>query len=184
MDVVAEPRVGVVGKLSEHSKKLISLGLMFAGLETVTLILHQRIPALTFTDMATLGLAMSYGGRCIAYMIIGEPFRAAFTKVVKHSSGAGESVEPKWEEGFMAGPSIMMACPICAGYWVGSTLLFIMAFLPEFGRLLMYLFAAGSISWSVTRLTELIEAGRNLLTEMNGYWNNANKERLNKKGDK
>jgi hypothetical protein len=157
--------------------RLGGLALAFIAFEIIASMIARKGIMLNTKDWVMLALAASMGGRSIAYMAIGEWIRHPFAKVVVHSSGAGEDVEPKYTTGFMSVISSLICCPICAGAWTGLMLLLLYAYVPDLGRTMIYLFSVAAGAWFLTRSTELIEASIWTVRELNGYWHNENKKR-------
>lgn len=133
--------------------------------------------ALDHWEVVLLGLAASFGGSSLAYLTIFEWVRSPFTKVVAHSSGVGECVEPREDKGVLFHViGQWISCPICSGSWVATGLLLIWSFNPSFGHVLLYLLAAAGIGRVITRLTELLEWKGRHAWEETAQANRMNKE--------
>lgn len=123
----------------------------FLALFVVELIFVALHPEATLSlepwQLLALGIAAFRGGHAISFNVVFEWLRRPFCDVVRDSSGAGDSVEPKYTlEGFWATVANCIACPICTGTHVGSALLTIITLWPEFGILLTYALAVAGIA--------------------------------------
>jgi hypothetical protein len=162
--------------MTNTTKNRIALLVLFLTFEAALIGFKIFQPQLIMTpfEWVILVFAASLIGASVAYMAIGEWFRWPLTKVVRHSCGEGESVEPS-HEGFLKAPGILLACPICAGTWGAMILVGVMALAPDFGRYLLYVLGAGGAVRLVVRISELIEWSSRLKWEQTGYWNRRNK---------
>lgn len=122
-------------------------------------------------DVIVLGLAASFAGRSLSYLTIFEWLRRPLAQVVDHSSGAGQEVHPKKDlKGFWKGIAELICCPVCSATWSAAVLLWLP---PVF----TYLFAAASVAWSNTLITELVEWSRHKAQEETGKLNGNNKKK-------
>lgn len=129
--------------------------------------------------LVALAFGASLGGRALAYLAIFEWLRAPFTKVVRHSSGAGESVEPKDKNPIIGVIGAWMSCPVCAGTWAALMMYSAWVLFPVMGRNLIYVMGAASFGSLVTRTVEALEWGGRLTWELTGHWNRRNVEEQN-----
>ena len=133
--------------------------------EIINWTIGLRLHDLSWLEWISLGLGASFVARAISYMRVGEPIRYPFTKVVPHSSGYGETVEPKCEEGLFGSLCLLVSCPFCMGLWVALVLLFFRAYFPDLGRIMILVFGAGSVAMTFSRFTEKLEWQKYLLWE-------------------
>ena len=103
--------------------------------------------------LAALSFAAFRGGRAISFNPIFEWLRAPFTRVVKDSSGAGDSVEPysndlsdPEDKNWHYAIGELLCCPICTGTWVATILYGLYTFVPNLGTTLIYILAAAGIA--------------------------------------
>ena len=102
-------------------------------------------------DVLLLGMGASFVGRAVAYLKIFEWVREPFCDVIPHSAGVGDTVEPKEGlDGWKYALAHLISCPVCAGTWAALAL----SILPQ---VLTYLFAASSIAWLFSYITEAVE---------------------------
>jgi len=148
--------------------RIASLTILFAVFEAVTYITSWQLPVFSATEWVMLAIAGSYGGRCIAYMVIGEPFRFLFTRTVNHPSGHGAYTESKWDSGFMAGIGILFSCPICTGAWVILSIMFLFTYVHHLGYAMLLVFSAAGGAWLLTRFTEVLERLSDFFWEATG----------------
>lgn len=150
---------------------------LFCTFEALLFVIEQLNPSFKLNplDWLMLAFAASLGGRAVSILAIGEWLRWPLTKVVQHSSGAGEDVEPRYG-GWRESPGILLSCPICAGTWVGMAVIGLMAVFPAYGRYVLYALSAGGAAMVISRLVELIENARYVMQEVNGHWNRRNIE--------
>lgn len=153
---------------------LIAFGLAFEAL--VTAASHQALAIPGPLLLVSLGFAASLGGRALAYLTIFEWLRFPFTRIEAHSSGTGESVEPKLENPVIGVIGSWLSCPVCAGTWAALLLYAVWSIWPTEGQTLIYVLGAASFGSLVTRTVEAIEWGSRLLWETTGHWNRRNKE--------
>jgi len=120
--------------------------------------------------------AASFGGRAVSYMGVFEWLRAPFTVVVPHSSGVGETVEPKDSNNIIVCVlGELIACPLCAGTWVAAALSVVYAVDSDFGRALVFIIGCAGVASILTRLAELIEWRGRLAWEDTATANRRNK---------
>ncbi len=151
-------------------RKIALLGL-FLSLETIMVLLSRHPITFELTVLIALPFASSMAARAIAYLDIFEWLRAPFTVITPHSSGAGNSVEPK--NGSVIGG--LLSCINCAGMWSTVGLLGLYILEPALGRLMIYALGATGLGVLVTRSIETIEWKGHLAHEQAGYANRYNK---------
>jgi len=163
--------------MSNTTRNRVALFILFCIFEGLLVIIEQTKPDFHLDPFTwvLIVVAASLGGPAIAYLAIGEWIRWPLTKVVPHSSGAGEDVEPKYE-GFRRAPGILMSCPICSATWVGLVLIGLYALYEPLGRYVTYTLSVGGAAAFIVRTREAIEAGKYALTELNGKLNRENKQ--------
>lgn len=129
-------------RMDERATTLGIIGMFWGLLGLVALLKREeeRTPN-HFLDFVMLGLATFRLGRLIAFDAVAEPLRAPFTKTVPDESGAGETVVAKGR-----GPreviGELLSCPICAGTWVATGLVYGLQFFPTPTRLLITIMSA------------------------------------------
>ena len=151
-------------------------------LETIIFLASTRLPQIPITTLElpvfiALIPASSMVARAIGYLDIFEWLRAPLTKVVPHSSGAGEDVQPKDD----LHPCVkvfadLLCCANCSGMWAAALLATLYIFEPAMGRLEIYILAAAGMSVFLTRLIETTEWIGHTFHEVNGKLNHANKK--------
>jgi len=148
-------------------KNWLFVGLILLPLlaEVINWTIGLRLYDLSWLEWISLGLGASFVARAISYMRVGEPIRAPFTKVVPHGTGFAETIEPKYEEGLFGSLCLLVSCPFCTGLWVTLVILFFRAYFPDLGRIMIYVFGAGSLAMTFSRYTEWLEWQKNLLWE-------------------
>ena len=117
----------------------------------------QAILALAPWQLALLGLGAYRGGRALSYNGVFAWLREPFCKVVPDSSGAGDGVEPKYEQGLMGAVGACLACPICTGTHVGSFMLTLIALWPSLGITVMYGLAIAGMAEFIHWAAEMFE---------------------------
>lgn len=160
---------------------LVAFGLVFEG--CILLASHAGHPPQFDTlILVALILAASLVGRALAYLTIFEWVRHPFTRVVPHSSGAGEDVLPlkakKNDPAWKAVREVVgawISCPICAGTWGALGLVLFYTLDPVGGKVLIFTLAAASAGSILTRLVETIEWAGHLTQELTGRHNRINK---------
>jgi len=144
-----------------------------------------RSPDWTPLLFIAFAFASSLVGRALAYLTIFEWLRFPFTKVVEHSSGAGNDVHslsagvesPAWKiVREVVGDWI--SCPICAGTWGALGLAVFYSFDPTMGKFLIYVLGGAGFAMLVSRLSELIEWSCHLSHELAGKYNRENKNAM------
>lgn len=129
-------------RVDERATALGIIGIFWSLLGIVALLKRGRAqtPA-NALDFVMLGLATFRMGRLIAYDRVAEPLRAPFTKTIPDESGAGETVVAAGR-----GPreviGELLSCPICAGTWVATGLVYGLQFFPTPTRLLITIMSA------------------------------------------
>ncbi|HMN10962.1 MAG TPA: DUF1360 domain-containing protein [Bellilinea sp.] len=122
--------------------------------------------------LVALAFASSLAGRAVAYMTVFEWLRAPFTEITKHSSGVGESVEPRKDRGrIIEVIGTWMCCPVCAGTWAALLLHTLYIFYPEWGQTTIYVLAAAGAGSILTRYVEAREWEGRLAWERTGFMN-------------
>jgi len=142
-----------------------------------------RSPDWTPLLFIAFAFASSLVGRALAYLTIFEWLRFPFTKVVKHSSGAGEDVHslpadiksPAWKI-IRQVVGDWISCPICAGTWGALGLAVFYSFDPSMGKFLIYVLGGAGFAMLISRLAELIEWSCHAAHEMAGKLNRQNKD--------
>jgi hypothetical protein len=152
---------------------LIFLDITFG--ETLTILTHLKQVQLDWLLLVALIGASSLAGRALAYMGIFEWVRAPFTKVVPHSSGAGEDVEPGDHTGLRRVIAELLSCPICAGTWSALGLMCIYILMPATGRVLIFTLGAAGYGGVLSWLSESLEWTKHLARETTGAFNRYNK---------
>ena len=144
-----------------------------------------RSPDWTPLLFVAYAFATSLVGRALAYFTIFEFVRFWFTKVVSHSSGVGEDVNPIPAN--QRSPvlhivreviGVWICCPICSGVWGALGLALMYTVDPTGGRFIIFVLGAGGFAMILTRLAETIEWASRYLHEMTGHWNRVNKIEL------
>ena len=154
---------------------LIGIAITF---ELVSLGISRRGLSLDGLTLVSLAFAASMAGRAVAYLTVFEWLREPFTKIAVHSSGVGESVEPRDDHGpAVAVIGSLISCPVCAGVWSAALLLTVYAFEPALGRTMIYILGAGGLAQIVTRLVELLEWQGRHTWEQTGFMNRLNKNK-------
>jgi hypothetical protein len=179
-------RYGVAGRTLDnilyHSKRWATFGYIafigLFGLEMAICSTHsQAILALAPWQLALLGFAAYRGGRALSYNGVFEWLREPFCKVVPDSSGAGESVEPKYERGLMGTMGACLSCPICTGTHVGSFMLTLIAMWPSFGLMVMYGLAIAGLAEFIHWGAEMLEwRGREARENSGTQWRDKNRK--------
>ena len=137
----------------------------------------ENILTLQVWQLIGLGFAAFRGGRAISYNSVFGWLRAPFCKSVKDSSGAGDSLESKAEDGFLYAVGDCLVCPICTGTQVASLLLTVIALFPAFGVILLYVLAGAGIAEILHWVSECAEWQGRLAREQAGTeWLRKNKE--------
>lgn len=153
---------------------LIILGGVF---EVMNYLIGAKLETITIGEWIMLALAGSFVGRAVSYMTIFEWVRGmtGLTKTIPHSSGTGETVEPKHTDGFLSAFGELIACPVCAGTWAGAGLLLLLAYAPTLGRPILWTVSAASVAAFWTRATEAVEWSKHSLWEYTGRANRQNR---------
>jgi hypothetical protein len=133
-------------------------------------------PELSWPLLIALPFASSLSARSIAYLDVFSWLREPFTVTSAHSSGVGNSVDPK--PGSALGE--LLSCINCSGMWATALLLSLTVIYPNLGYIVIYTLAATSIGILFTRLIEMIEWRSCLAQEQTGAMNLYNKEQLEK----
>jgi hypothetical protein len=150
----------------------------FVGIILV-LSFYIEVPKIHPTILFLMGtLAANRIGRTIAFNAVGEPFRGPFTKVVRHSSGAGDTVEPAAKHGPHRAIGELVSCPICAGTWGGLALLSSYLLREPFGTLLILTLGVAGGAEVINWLIEHLQWSSYKVREETGYWNRENKKYL------
>ncbi len=146
-------------KLSNTTKSRITLALLFFAFDFGIFVIAKLAPSLHLDPFTWIMLvfAASFGGASIAYLYIGDWFRWIVTKEVPHSSNSSMTeIEPKYD-GWLKSVGVLICCPICAGAWVGASLLGLMALNHDLGYYTIVALAIGGAARIVTRFSEMVE---------------------------
>lgn len=139
------------------------IALAAARIDTLLAMPAWQIAALVIVG----GLATFRAARTISYNAVMAWLRAPFCKVVKDSSGAGDSVEPK--DGSVVGE--LLACPICSGTWAALALVVTVLYLPAMGWALITVLGMAGISEAVHWRCEREEwQGRAAMEQAGSAW--------------
>jgi len=109
--------------------------------------------SLQWFDFILLGLATFRLGRMIAYDLVSEPLRQAFTETVKDPTGVGDTVQPKGSGARLA-LGQLLSCPICTGTWVAGALVGALYVWPEGTRPFLAIFGAVGFAEVLNSLAE------------------------------
>jgi hypothetical protein len=163
------------------------LDITFVGIILV-LSFYIEVPKIHPSVLFLMGtLAANRIGRTIAYNAVGEPIRGPFTKVVRHSSGAGDTVKPVAKHGSHRAIGELVSCPICAGTWGSLVLLSSYLLWGPFGTLLILVLGVAGGAEIINWLIEHLEWSSHKAREETGYWNRENRKHLRyseRNGDK
>jgi hypothetical protein len=153
-DLLKEPQK------QEYATKLTLIGIFLAIFTAFSSRMpmktnHHRDFELKPFDLLLLGLATFRLGRLVAYDRVAEPIREPFTETVPDETGAGETVEPKGR-GVRQSIGQLLSCPICAGTWVASALVYGLHMLPNPTRVFMAIQGATGMVEVLNALTEAL----------------------------
>jgi hypothetical protein len=120
-------------------------------------------------ERSTIGIASLRLGCLTAYHRVTEPLRHPFTKTVEDQTGAGRTVEPRDDNGFMHILGVLISCPICSGTWLAARLAYALHWLPNPTRLFITIMSATGILESLEALLKVLswlgQLARNLAGE-------------------
>lgn len=165
-------------KLTNRTKSRISLFVLFVLFELGIFTISKIAPGLKLDVFTWIMLifAASLGGAGIAYLGIGDWIRWPLTKEARHSSNSRMiEVEPKYE-GWLNGPGMLLCCPICAGTWVGASLLGLMALNYQLGYYSVLALSIGGATRLVIRAVELLEWQGRYAQELTAQLNRRNEQ--------
>ena len=96
-------------------------------------------------DLVLLGLASQRLGRLIAFDRVARPERDFFTRTIKDSTGAGETVVA---DGHGARRAIgeLLSCPVCIGTWSAAVLTYALHLVPGPARIFITILAASGFA--------------------------------------
>ena len=149
--------------------------------ETIIFLVSLRLPqtpaSIELPVVIALIPASSLVARAVGYLDIFEWLRAPFTKVVPHSSGAGEDVQPKDD----LHPCVkvfadLLYCANCSGMWAAALLMALYVLDPTMGRLEIYILGAAGTGILMTRVIEGVEWWTHVGHEIAGHLNRQNKK--------
>lgn len=126
--------------------RYIGIEVVFFALVGLTSLRVERLLELAPVHLAALavlgGFAVFRSARTISYNGVMAWVRAPFCDVVRDSSGAGDSVEPK--AGSMFGE--LLACPVCSGTWAALVLVNVFLYAPAVGWVLLVVLGLAGMS--------------------------------------
>jgi hypothetical protein len=160
-----------------NSTKLryIGIELVFAALVVLASFRAERLLALPVAHLGALlvlgGFAVFRTARTISFNSVMAWLREPFCDVVKDSSGAGDSVEPK--PGSIFGE--LLACPICSGTWAALVLVNVFLYAPSVGWVLFAVLGLAGMSEALHWTAERAEwQGRAAREEAGSAWMSKN----------
>ena len=107
-------------------------------------------------DLAMLGLATYRLGRLAAYDKVLAWLRDPFTETMQDPTGAGETVVPEGE-GVRRAIGELFSCPICAGTWIASALVYGLEIAPRPTRIFLAIMSAIGLSEIFNSATEALQ---------------------------
>jgi hypothetical protein len=126
--------------------RYIGIELVFFALILLASLRVERLLELAPAHLAALavlgGFAVFRSARTISYNGVMAWVRAPFCEVVRDSSGAGNSVEPK--PGSVFGE--LLACPVCSGTWAALVLVNLFLYAPAVGWVLLVVLGLAGMS--------------------------------------
>lgn len=155
----------------KKAKGYIGVELVFAALVLLASLRVERLLELPPAQLAAFvvlgGLAVFRSARTVSYNAVMAWVREPFCQVVKDSSGAGDSVEPK--PGSVVGE--LLACPICSGTWAALMLVNVFLYAPAVGWVLLAVLGLAGISELIHWQAECAEwQGRAAREEAGTAW--------------
>jgi len=114
-------------------------------LMAVVTISVYKFAEMNYFTLIALAFASFRCGRAIAFNFVFDWLRKPFTKVVKDSSGAGDSVEATGT-GLRYAIGDMLCCPTCTGTWSAMILYATYSIIPNLGMALIYILAAAGLA--------------------------------------
>ncbi len=118
-------------------------------------------------DFVLLSLSAFRAGHLIAFDKVTEPLRKPFTETQQDPSGAGDTVVPKGN-GYQKALGELLACPTCAGTWVGAFLTYGLMFLPGPTRVLLAILSATGVAELLHSLGETLKWNGQLARNRSG----------------
>lgn len=144
----------------EYTTKLVLTVIYLAALAAILAFagqvrLSRTIENLTVLDLGLFGLATFRLGRLAAYDRVMEPVRSLVAQTVPDPTGAGDTVEPKGE-GLQQALGQLVSCPICAGTWIASGLMYIYIWFPAPVQIFLWVTAAVGLAEFLNTLVEAL----------------------------
>jgi len=104
-------------------------------------------------DLFMLIFATFRLGRLVAFDQVMEPVRASITKTVPDESGAGDTVVARGQ-GVRKSFGQLVSCPICAGTWIASGLVYALQLFPHPTRIFLSMISAVGGAELLNAITE------------------------------
>jgi hypothetical protein len=107
-------------------------------------------------DLVQLSLATYRMGRLVAYDKVTETYRLPFTKTESDAYGASDTVVPRGE-GIRRAMGELISCPICAGTWIASALVYGLHLAPGPTRALLAIMSSIGAAELLNAATEALQ---------------------------
>ncbi len=107
-------------------------------------------------DLALLGLATFRLGRLAAFDKVTDWLREPFTETKLDESGAGKTVVPEGQ-GARRAIGELISCPICAGTWIASALVYGLEIAPRPTRVFLAIMGATGLGEILNSAAEALQ---------------------------